>query len=364
MPNARANIVRGYNDLDLSRCLRARVPIALPAGMAAPVNWLQERRLEIPLPTDQVIESLFLRIAGNLAIGVADATNLQPQGMRRVLRGLDLRIKGPRFSDLLRSYQARGVNDGAAGRACSFAGVQVAHEAAADMGCQITQTDPGVVVGAQATEIVFPIRFIRPRCPMPYASLLDTRELESATLIVNLGIMDTTAAGDDTDVLVTAATTTAVYAGAVELSADVWTNVPRYPFDYRRILTYSAALDIREDLPVDLGAAKHWIREHLLVTDNDVLSDVRVTDTSFRAGSGTYIVDRVPWAHLRSAARTRYQLEAFDVGQNFIDQDPEKKGEKISTGGQKAYVVARVPAGAVAAQDRIFVTGEDLVLNV
>ena len=349
---------------DLKRALRTNIRIR--HDFEVPPNWLAPRVLRIPLPLDYVYETLYIRIVGILTIAGAIATALQANAMRRIIRGLRIVCGMPSNDIDVRNYSAFGVNDGVAGRTASYAGEQIAAEALADQGAPIFQVDPGLAIAAHPVEVTFPIRFTRLHGARRYATLLEARRaagIRHLTLEVTLGIADTTAAADDTDILVNPALGTNALVAAVEISADVWQNVPAYPFDLRTILTRQLALGVQADLPLDFGLGGYYNRLTMLCSDNDVASDALIASMWFRLGDTTEIT-RGTWGDYRNQALQRYSLAAIPAGYNYVDFDPEKSGSKVNANGfPSAQLHCEVPAGAVIAQDRLWVAHEQVVLN-
>ncbi|KKL91052.1 hypothetical protein LCGC14_1898510, partial [marine sediment metagenome] len=227
-----------------------------------------------------------------------------------------------------------------------------------DVGEPIVITDPGVAVAAQPVEIAFPLRFWTPRSRRPLATLLDTRRMTSLKLEVRPGILDTTAAGDDTDVLVTDATTTVVSALTWNLSAAVVKNpqeVGRY--DLRRVRTLTKALEVNNALQLDLGEKRFFRRLLMIQTDDDVLSDARVTQLKVKIDKFTNVIDR-RWGELQAEAKQRYSLTAALVGQNVVDF----QGLLDTLRANSVDLEMNTVAGAAVADDRMFVAAEDVVL--
>jgi hypothetical protein len=326
-----------------------------------PANYQAESRLEWDIPVGDVFIELMLRVSGTMTIAVDACTGLQVGGMERILRELRLTADWnlPDAPDsLLRSYTSRGVNDGVAGRTASYAGRMLAFENLIDVGAPVVITDPGLAIAAQPVEIAFPLRFWTPRSARPMATLLDTRLMTSLKLEVRPGILDTTAAGDDTDVLVTDATSTVVSDLDWQLSAAVVKNpqeVGRY--DLRRVRSLTKALEVNNALQLDLGERRFYRRLLMMQTDDDVLSDVRATQIKVKIDKYTNVIDR-RWGELQAEAKQRYSLAAALAGQNVVDF----QGLLNTLQANNVDLEMNVPAGAAVADDRMFVAAEDVVL--
>lgn len=321
-------------------------------GPASPADYLSEHRMQWDIPLGDVYVDLLLRVYGTVTIGVADSTSLAAGGMQRILR--ELRIiadyEAANIEGGLRSYTARGVNDAIGGRTCSLAGRMLALENLIDVGTPIAQTDPGLTAGAHSVAIAWPIRLWTPRAAVPTRTLLDSRVLKSLKLQIQTGIIDTTTAADDTDLLVHPATSTAVASLTWDLSANVLkTPAAETHYDIRRVRTAQLDLSVNDNLALSLEKGAAYRRLLAFVTDDDVLSDARVTELAFRLNLNSRVVDR-KWAELQDQAKQRYALASALAGMNVIDF----RGIMDTGGATAVDLVAKVPAGAVSTADRLF----------
>lgn len=329
-----------------------RTPAAWTAGQT--IRW------DVPLILGQAFIAFFIRIAGVHTIGTANATSIANAGMQRLIRGLKVYAdyKDAGGDRAIRSYTARGVNDAAAGRTASYAGQQLAQENLLDGGTPIEQTDPVVGVGANAVDFVLPIRFERPGTRERNRTLLAAHELKSLIVELDLGIADTIAAADDTDLAVHPATSTAALVANVNLSAEVLTGVPlNSRFDIRRVRTAALELLTSDALRLDLGEKAYYRRLGFMCTDDDVLSDARVTHLSVDIDKGQDVIKRQAWQDLQGDAKHRYSIETWLAGHNVIDFRGILSTRRASTVDLRCVV----PAGAAVADDRLFATVEELV---
>lgn len=328
-----------------------------------PDQYAQQEDLRWEIPHGQggdVYAALFLRCHGTMTVGAQDATALQARGMERALRRLRLfaEYKEGSLEAAVRSYTARGVNDGAASRIASFAGIQLSQEALYDQGARIEYTDPGLTQAAHPVDIIWPIRLFSPRARNPWKSCIDSRLLKSFYLEVTQGILDTTAAGDDTDVLVTDAATTV----ASSLVWDLGALVLKRPgaggqfSTLRKVGTKTANLNTDDAQILEIKEGAIYKRIAMLLTDNDVLSDARVSEVAAWVDRDSDAVWG-RWPELRGETKARRSLETLPVGFNSIDWP-----QGIDVRQANSFDLRlNVPAGAVVAEDRLFATVEEIV---
>ena len=112
-----------------------------------------------------------------------------------------------------------------------------------------------------------------------------------------------------------------------------------------------------DELELELGEKANYRRLLLACLDDDVLSDVRVTDLKVKIDKFADVVER-SWGDLQAAAKQRYSLESALSGFNVRDF-------RGILGTQEANDVdlrMKTPAGAVVAADKMLVVSEDVVL--
>lgn len=333
-----------------------------PIGRETPTQHLipEEQRWDIGCGKGaDVYAGLMLRCHGAMTIGVADCTALQGYAMQRILRSLRIfaESKEGNLEANIASYVAQGVNDGVAGRTCSYGGVQLADEALRDQGTPIDITEPALTQGVQPVNIVFPIRFINPRARNPWGTCLDARKLRSFYVTAMQGIASTTAAGDDTDVLVTDATTTVVAALNWDLGAVVLKKAPAgLAFDTRKRRTITQELATGAAQLMKIGEGTIYRQIGLICTDDDVPSDARVVEVAAH-------VDRFAddvwgrWCELRGEEKSDYGLAAVPAGHNVL-----RFPSGLDVRGANSFELKlNVAAGAVVAADRLFALAEEIV---
>ncbi len=326
-----------------------------------------ERPIDIELPRGRLFERIGIRLAGNFTIGGADATGLQPHGMQRAIREAQLILTRGRnapniYQGTVRDYSVRGVNDAVGARTASFGGIALARENLVDNGTPNAQTDPGLTVAGSpnACEMQWHISFLNSTLLFPWQTLLDTRRTNRAIVRIRLGILETTAAGDDTDVYVTAAGTTVAFAGTLTAWGETLVNVPSYPFDLKMTRSITDSLVVANPHPIDVGENTYYKRLMLHVLDNDVDSDARVLDVDFVQDNKDHIVEST-WTDLQVTNKGLYHIEAWPVGFAVLDFDVYRQGRIQNVWGQHdADLELNVPAGAVTAADRMFVVSEEV----
>ncbi len=326
-----------------------------------PADHEAERNLVWDIPLGDTYIALLLRLSGTMTVGVAPAASLQAGGIERIIRSLELVAdwKGPGLDSLIRSYVVQGVNDAIAGRTISYGGRLLALENLIDSGTPIQKSDPGLGIAANAFEAVFALRFETPRSARPLSTLLNSGLLKRLTLKVKTGILDTTAAGDDTDVYVTAPTTTVVTALSFALEAVALRDPPaRVQYNLRRVRSLEKTLSVNDRLALDLGEKAFYRRLLCIQLDNDVLSDARATEVKVRIDKHSDITDRT-WASMQGQAKERYRLASMPSGMNVVDF----RGVLGTMRAHSVDLVLKVPAGAVVAEDKLLVGIEDVVFN-
>jgi hypothetical protein len=321
-------------------------------GPPSPADYKTSQRLEWDIPLGDVYVDLMLRIHGTVTIGTADVSSLAAGGMERIIRELRLvaAFEEANIAGEIRAYTAFGVNDGTGGRTASLAGRMLAFESLIDVGTPIAKTDPGLTAGAHSVSVAFPIRLWTPRSAVPHSTLLDSRKLTSLKLRLQTGILDTTTAADDTDLLVHPATST----GAAALSWDLSANVLKSPaavtnYDIRRVESAQLDLSVNANLALKLEKGARFRRILAMCTDDDVLSDARVTELAFRLNLNTRPIQRT-WRELQDQAKQRYRLATALAGMNVMDF----RGVMRTSGASAVHLVAKVPTGAAVADDRLF----------
>lgn len=329
-----------------------------------PSQYKQVDELRWDLPHGRggdVYAALFLRCHGTMTVGVADCTGLQARGMERVLRKLRVfaEYREGSLEAAVRSYTAKGVNDGVAGRTASFAGIQLSQECLYDQGARIEYTDPGLTQAAHAVDILWPIRFYNPRARNPWKSCIDSRMLKAFYVEADQGILDTTAAGDDTDVLVTDATSTVVSSLNWDLGALVLKR-PASSAAYstlRKVGTKSVSLSVSDSLVLEIDEGTIYKRIAMLQTDDDVLSNARISEVAAWVDKDSDAVWG-RWAELRGETKARRSLETLPAGFNSIDWP---QGLDVRS-ANSFDLRLNVPSGAVIADDRLFTTVEEIVM--
>ena len=332
-------------------------------GRETPSQYKQTEDLRWPIPHGDggdVYAALFLRAHGTLTVGVADCTALQARGMERALRSLRIfaEYKEGSLEAAVRSYTAKGVNDGVAGRTCSFGGIQLSQEALYDQGTRIEYTDPGLTQAAQAVDIVWPIRFFNPRARNPWRSCIDSRLLKSFYVEAKQGILSTTAAGDDTDVLVTDAASTVVAALNWDLAALV-VKRPGSGAAYntlRKVGTKTTNLSENNALEQSIGEGAIYRRIAMLQTDDDVLSNARISELAAWIDRDSDAV-WARWAELRGETKARRSLETLPTGFAAMEWPRGIDMRRANS----FHLRLNVPAGAAYADDRLFSTVEEIV---
>jgi hypothetical protein len=317
-----------------------------------------ERRTEFDLPLGRIFEKLFIRLRGTFTIGAANCTSLQPHGMQRAIRRVELELTPGRgvsrvYQGIVRQYNPRGINDAVGGRTASFAGIAMARENLIDNGTPVPQTDPGLNIGTETGEITLEVSFLNKVTAFPWTTLLDTNKVTLAKIRIWTGVLETTAAGDDTDIYVTAAGSTVAFAGDLILSGKSLVNVPALPFDVKLTRTQSEPLSVSSNLRHDIGENTYYRRILMHVTDNDVDSDVRVESAAWIQDNKDRVIDS-RWYDLINENKGQFDIETWPTGFAVMTFDPYKMGRVQNLWGQHdADVELNVPAGAVAAADLI-----------
>jgi hypothetical protein len=330
-----------------------------------PSQYKQEEDLRWDIPHGRggdVYAALFLRCHGSMTVAAQDCTALQTRGMERVLRNLRVfaEYREGSLEAAVRSYTAKGVNDGVAGRTASFAGIQLSQEALYDQGTRIEYADPGLTQAAHAVDIVWPIRFYNPRARNPWKSCIDSRMLKAFYCEARQGILDTTAAGDDTDVLVTDAASTV----ACNLNWDLGALVLKRPAagaaysTLRKVGTKSVPLSVSDSLVLEIDEGTIYKRIAMLQTDDDVLSNARISELAAWVDKDSDAVWG-RWSELRGETKARRSLETLPAGFNSMDWPQGLDVREANSFDLRL----NVPSGAVAAEDRLFTTVEEIVFS-
>lgn len=327
-----------------------------------------EREIEIELPKGRIISRIMMRIRVPFTIGAADCTALQPHGMQRVLRKAVLEVQRGRgapkvYGGDIQVWSPRGVNDAAGGRTASFAGIALSRNYLLNNGTTPPQTDPGLtVVGSpNIGEITYELNFLTKNRSFPYRELLDTTKITRAALRLTIGVLETTAAGDDTDVYVTAAGSTVACTLDVVTTLETLVNIGSWPFDIRVVRSISDGLAVSNQQHVDIGENAYYSRLQMHVLDNDVDSDARVDEVSFVVDNKDYIVNRKRWLDLQQRNKGQYNIEAWPAGYAVIDFDQERMGTFQDVWGEHdARLELNNPAGAVVTADFMHTIVEEI----